>query len=73
MTALRARSLHLPAAQIRIGDFLSVGGRTVTVTFAEHRGGVVRLELDAASRLTLQPAATLTVTRPRPSTGLQVH
>ncbi|WP_103528747.1 hypothetical protein [Streptomyces sp. SM12] len=64
MTHLRARALRLPADHIRIGDYLTLGGDTSRVTFAEHRGGLTRLELDADTRITLRPTTHLTVTRP---------
>ncbi|WP_103503763.1 MULTISPECIES: hypothetical protein [unclassified Streptomyces] len=67
MTQLRAHALRLPADQIQIGDYLTVGGLTTRVTFAEHRGGLVRLELDTTTRMTVQPSLALTVTRPRPA------
>ncbi|WP_103502807.1 MULTISPECIES: hypothetical protein [unclassified Streptomyces] len=66
MTHLRAHALRLPADQIHIGDYLTFGGHTSRVTFAEHRGGLTRLELDADTRLTLKPTTHLTITRPTP-------
>ncbi|WP_103503612.1 MULTISPECIES: hypothetical protein [unclassified Streptomyces] len=66
MTLPRARALSLPADQIHIGDYLTLGARTTRVTFTEHRGGLVRLELDTTSRLTLRPTTPLTITRPTP-------
>ncbi|NJQ06157.1 hypothetical protein [Streptomyces lonarensis] len=62
--AVRARSLRLTANEIRIGDLVAFGGTTLAVTFREHRGGVVRLELGTLARVTLAPAVALTVTRP---------
>jgi hypothetical protein len=66
MTHLRAHALRLPADHIRIGDYLNLGGDTTRVTFAEHRGGLTRLELDTDTRLTLKPTTHLTITRPTP-------
>ncbi|WP_103504102.1 MULTISPECIES: hypothetical protein [unclassified Streptomyces] len=60
----RATTLRLPPDQVRLGDFLSVGGETMHVTFAEHRGGIIRLELNTSIRLSLPPAASVTITRP---------
>ncbi|WP_130800190.1 hypothetical protein [Streptomyces otsuchiensis] len=61
---VRASTARVTADRIRIGDFLTLGGEHMSVTFAEHRGGLVRLELDASARLTLAPTTALAVTRP---------
>ncbi|NJQ14713.1 hypothetical protein [Streptomyces bohaiensis] len=61
---MRARSLRLTADEIRIGDLVTFGGTALAVTFREHRGGVVRLELGTVARVTLAPAVAVTVTRP---------
>ncbi len=65
MTLARAISLRLPGNQIRIGDLPGMGGLTMAVALAEHRGDRVRLELDTDTRLLPKPTTRLTISRPR--------
>ncbi|WP_103504406.1 MULTISPECIES: hypothetical protein [unclassified Streptomyces] len=62
---LRATTVRLTAEHVRIHDLVSFGGRNMAVTFSEHRGGLVRIELDRTVRAAMPPATALVVTRPR--------
>ncbi|NJQ06116.1 hypothetical protein [Streptomyces lonarensis] len=63
--SLRASPLRLTADQVRIGDLIAFAGGAPPVSFTEHRGGLVLLELDGTVRVTLPPRTPVVITRPR--------